>query len=100
MIIGEQIHIEEGLEALHMRIMNVVIVINLVPVEEVMMKGEVQDMMKVGSMETIGKVLLVLKLSMIGVGMIGLGMEGDMKIVEYLMEIQSQKGGLLSNQKI
>ena len=86
MTIGEQIHIKEGLEAHHTR--TTVIVKNLVPEEGVMMKEEALDMSKkVGSIVTIGEVLPVLKLSMIGAEMIDLEMEGDSKNAECLMGI-------------
>lgn len=85
---GEQIHIKEVLEAHHMRTMNVVIVKNLVLEEGVMMEEEALDMTKkAGSIVIIEEVLPALRLSMIGAERIGLGMEGDLKNVECLMEI-------------
>lgn len=101
--------IREGPEVHHMKIhMNAVTMKGPVLGEEmmieirdmVMMKGEVLDMIKkVDNMVITEKVLLVLKLSMTGVEKIDLVMGGNLKIVEYLMEIQSWKGGHLSDQK-
>lgn len=90
--------IREGLEARCMKIrMIVAIVKGLVLVQEVMtgiintvmMKEEVLDMSKKIEHIVITRevVLLVLKSSMIGEGMIGLEMVGKMKIGGHLMEI-------------